>query len=262
MAIEYYLIDAFSNDPFTGCPAVVCPLDKWPSDDLLQKMTNEHNQSETAFYVPKGGRFELRWFTVSGGEIDLCGHATMAAAHVIFEKGYSGSVVEFQTRFSGDLRVMREDGFLTLDFPAWKVSPVDAPLDAAQALGREGWKGVWAKRDYLFLFEDEDQIRDIRPDFGRLKNWDRWVCVTARGKECDFVSRFFCAGEPLEEDPVTGSAHSMLTPFWAERLGKEKLLARQLSSRGGELKCESRGDRVWIGGRARTYAKGLIHLEF
>ncbi len=256
-----YLVDAFTAQPFTGNPAAVCPLESWPDDALLQAMTIEHNQSETAFFVKKDSAYELRWFTTSDGEIDLCGHATLASAHVIFEHlGHAGDEIIFNSRFSGELRVIRSaDGLLTLDFPSWIPAPVPLAPAMTAALGVSPLE-VHVKRDYLFVLANEAAVQNFVPDYAALATLGRRVCITAQGDTHDFVSRFFCPGDALPEDPVTGSAHAMLTPFWAARLGKTRMTARQLSARGGELICELKAERAHIGGRARTYMIGQISL--
>ncbi len=261
--VPFFLIDAFADKPFTGCPAAVCALEEWPEDTLLQSMSEEHNQSETAFIVPKGEDYELRWFTTTIGEIDLCGHATMAAAHAIFEHlDYVRDEIIFHTRFSGILRVTRSPQGLTLDLPAWPPEPIDTiPENAIRGCSNKTPIACLAKREYLLVYETEEDIRNITPDFAALAKLDKWVCITAPGKDCDFVSRFFCPGEPLEEDPVTGSAHSMLVPYWAERLGKTNFIAKQLSKRGGTLHCTLKGDRVLLTGHATTYAEGTVTLS-
>ncbi|MGE0108144.1 MAG: PhzF family phenazine biosynthesis protein [Bdellovibrionales bacterium] len=261
--IDVFLVDAFASELFSGCPAAVCVLPKWVPDELLQSITTEHNQSETAFIVQKDDGFDLRWFTTSIGEIDLCGHATMAAAHVIFDHlNYQGNEIKFYTRFSGDLNVKKEASFLTLDLPSWVPSPVEeAPKEAVLGCGGKAPKECHVKREYMLVYESEEDIRNIVPDFKMLAKLDRWVSVTAPGLDCDFVSRFFCPGEPLEEDPVTGSAHSMLVPYWAKRLNKDKLFARQLSQRGGALQCELQGERVLLSGQAQTFSAGKIFIE-
>lgn len=320
----FYLVDAFTTETFKGNPAAVCPLtpplpgsaatglrggqtkDVWPDDALLQAMTIEHNQSETAFFVKRpssseaigqhkpssseaiGPTYDLRWFTTSDGEIDLCGHATLASAHVIFTHiGHPSDEIIFHSRFSGELRVKRSGDLLTLDFPSWPPMPMPVTPEITAALGLAPLE-VHVRRDYLFLLENEKAVQDFVPDFGKLAMLNRRVCITAPGgtanpekkERADFVSRFFCPGDALDEDPVTGSAHSMLTPFWAARLGKTRMTARQLSARGGELICEIMTEnpeqagkpatthlrdakeegRVHISGRARTYLVGEIFL--
>jgi len=259
--IPFYLVDAFTNRIFGGNPAAVCPLDEWLSDEMLLSMAIEHNQSETAFFVPISNGFEIRWFT-SLGEINLCGHATLASAHVIFNHlDYPSNEIHLTTRFVGDLKVKKDGDWLTLDFPAWPPQKLEAIPEAAIAgLGGVQPQQLYLKRDYMFVFADQKDILDIKPDFRLLVQLGKMICITAPGKDCDFVSRFFCPGDAVEEDPVTGSAHSMLVPYWAERLGKNKLLARQVSKRGGELHCELQGNRVMISGQAKTYSAGTIYL--
>ena len=256
----FYLVDAFTSAPFTGNPAAICPLRKWPEDALLQSMTIEHNQSETAFFVQRGNHYELRWFTTGDGEIDLCGHATLASAHVIFEHiGHETNEIVFQSRFSGELRVTRKDGWYTLDFPSWMPTTIVVPL-VQDALGFLPLESL-IKRDYLFVLPDETAVKNFIPDFSKLALLNNRVCITAPGDEVDFVSRFFNPNDSMPEDPVTGSAHSMLIPFWGQRLNKTTMLARQLSARGGELKCEWAGERVLISGKARTYLTGTIFMD-
>jgi PhzF family phenazine biosynthesis protein len=253
-----YLIDAFASAPFKGNVAAVCPLPEWPGDAVLQNMAIEHNQSETAYFVPKDDGYELRWFTVLG-EINLCGHATLASAHVIFRHlNFPHDKVRFQTRFVGDLFVTRDGDWLTLDFPSWMPEPVAIPAEAAAAIGGIQPLEVHSQRDYLFLLRNAAEVRAVKPDYAIMEALQLRVCVTAQGDDCDIVSRFFCPGDAVPEDPVTGSAHSMLVPFWAARLGKTKMLARQLSARGGELHCELIGDRVMIAGQAVTYLEGQV----
>jgi PhzF family phenazine biosynthesis protein len=255
---EIYMVDAFTNKIFGGNVGAVCPLDKWLPDDVLLAMSKEH--TETGFFVPNKDGFELRFFTTVS-EIDLCGHVTLCSAHVIFNPlKYPKDTVRFITREAGDLAVRRDGDWLTLDFPSWMPQPLAVPELALKGLDVSRIKEAYVKRDYMFVFESEKDIRAIKPDFRRLAQLDRWVSISAPGENCDFVSRFFCPGDALEEDPVTGSAHSMLIPYWSERLGKTKMLARQLSERGGELRCELVGDRVHISGQARTYMQGKVFL--
>jgi len=264
MRIPFYHVDAFAGRPFAGNPAAVCPLEAWLSDATLQAIAAEHNLSETAFYVARGTHYELRWFTPEV-EIDLCGHATVASAHVIFDvrRENSGTRVTFQS-MSGELGVDRslEQGspLYALDFPARPPQPCDAPGDLIGAL-RATPRQVLAARDYLCVFGSEDEVLALKPDFAKMATLDRFaVIVTAPGKDCDFVSRFFAPGAGVPEDPVTGSAHSTLIPYWSARLGKTKLYARQLSQRRGELFCEMRGERVGIGGHARLYSRAQLEI--
>jgi len=278
-SIAFYQVDAFASQIFKGNPAVVCPLDKWLPDETLQLMTIEHNQSETAFFVPTANGYKLRWFT-SLGEIDLCGHATLASAHVLFNHlNYPHNKIQFETQFVGNLTVTKDSWGLTLDFPSWPPEQLllDKPIQSDIAIRRRanrmtdtdiivaGLGGMtpeafYKKRDYMFVFSGQEDIERINPDFKTLGQLKGGICITAPGNNCDFVSRFFCPGDAVEEDPVTGSAHSMLVPYWAERLGKNKLLARQVSKRGGELRSELQGDRVMISGQAQTYMSGTIFL--
>lgn len=261
LTIPFYLIDAFSDRPFGGNPAAVCPLIDWLPDDMLLNMAREHNQSETAFFVRTDDGFELRWFTTQG-EINLCGHATLASAHVIFEYlDFPDTEIRFSTRFVGELRVRRSGDWLTLDFPAWQTQPVTPPPLLLSALGIDSAKEIRAARDYLVVLDSQQQVEALVPDIHAMLPLGKMVCVTAPGDELDFVSRFFCPGESVAEDPVTGSAHSMLIPYWAERLNKLHLQAAQLSERGGTLRCEYLGERVLIGGQCRTYLIGEIALR-
>ncbi len=259
MKIPLYQVDAFTDHLFAGNPAAVCPLGGWLPDELLQKIAAENNLSETAFFVPREDGYRIRWFTPRV-EVDLCGHATLASAWVLFHSlAYHGDAIRFHSA-SGLLRVQREGPWLELDFPASPPRPCPAPDLLARGLGREPL-AVLRSDDCLALLTDEDEVRALTPDFALLARLDcRGIIVTAPGKATDFVSRFFAPGVGIPEDPVTGSAHCTLTPFWAERLGKDRLRARQLSSRGGELDCELRGNRVLIRGRATLYLEGTIHI--
>lgn len=260
--IDFYMVDAFSDHAFGGNTAAVCPLKSWLPDDTLLKMAKQHNQSETAFFVPHDEGYELRWFTTQY-EIDLCGHATLAAAHVIFNYlGHAETEITFTTRFVGPLSVSRNGDWLTLDFPAWQTQPVDnPPPQLFRALGIENAVEVRVARDYLVLLQSQKQVEALQPDIAAMMPLGKMVCVTAPGDSQDFVSRFFCPGEAVAEDPVTGSTHSMLIPYWGEKLGKTHLFARQVSYRGGDLRCEWRKERVSIAGQATTYLTGRIQLK-
>jgi PhzF family phenazine biosynthesis protein len=258
MQIPIYQVDAFASELFRGNPAAVCPLIRWLNDATLQAIASENNLSETAYYVNENGRYRLRWFTPAV-EVDLCGHATLAAAHVILDlrRETSEPRLTFNSR-SGELTVTRDGDLYMLDFPA--RFPPKAADDSAlfEALGARP-AAFMRTGDCFCVFETEDQIRALAPDMGKLAAVDcRGVIVTAPGKDCDFVSRFFAPRAGIAEDPVTGSAHTNLIPYWSQKLGKKKLFARQISRRGGELWCEDRGDRVSIGGRAVTYLEGRI----
>ena len=265
MRIPFYHVDAFASQPFAGNPAAVCPLESWLSDATLQAIAAEHNLSETAFYVAREADYELRWFTPEV-EIDLCGHATVASAHVIFDvrRERAGSHITFQSQ-SGELGINRTlkqgSPLYALDFPARPPQPCAIPPGLIPALGATP-QTVLAARDYLCVFATEDELLALAPDFTKIAALDRFaVIVTAPGKNCDFVSRFFAPAKGVDEDPVTGSAHCTLIPYWAERLGKSELFARQRSRRGGELWCQHRGGRVSIAGRATKYSEGIIELE-
>ncbi|SQC84547.1 phenazine biosynthesis protein PhzF [Klebsiella pneumoniae] len=225
-------------------------------------MAQQHNQSETAFFVRTDEGYELRWFTTLA-EINLCGHATLAAAHVIFEYlDHPSATILFSTRFVGELRVTRNGDWLTLDFPAWSTSPVEnPPADLLTGLGLESAVEVREGRDYLVVLADRQQVEAVRPDMARLRTLGKMICVSAPDEEYDFVSRFFCPGEGVPEDPVTGSAHSMLIPWWGEKLGKTTMMARQVSARGGDLRCQWQRDRVLISGQATTYMRGTVYLR-
>jgi predicted PhzF superfamily epimerase YddE/YHI9 len=258
----FYHVDAFAGAPFAGNPAAVVLLADWPADEVLQRMAAEHNLSETAFLVRRGARHELRWFTPTV-EVDLCGHATLAAAHVLFRHaGHRGTTVEFGSR-SGPLGVERAGDLLVLDFPSRPGVPCPAPGALAQGLGRQPVE-VLKARDFLAVFADEREVRALAPDMGVLAGLEaEGVIATAPGPAGGayaFVSRMFAPRCGIPEDPVCGSAHCTLVPYWAARLGTRKLVARQVSARGGELWCEDAGDRVRIGGRAVTYLQGEVEF--
>lgn len=261
MKIPFYQVDAFSRKVFGGNPAAVCLLESWLDATLLQSIAAENNLSETAFLVPTSkGRYDLRWFTPTV-EIDLCGHATLASAFVIFSViDDSLSSVDFQTA-SGLLSVTKSGELLSMDFPSRKPEPAEQSPLISKALGEEPLQ-VLKSRDLLVVFEDEAVVRDMNPDFDTLKliRDSFGVIVTARGEKSDFVSRFFAPNAGIPEDPVTGSAHCTLIPYWASRLKKNQLHAFQLSKRGGELFCENAGEHVKISGTAVLYAKGELYL--
>ena len=261
MRIPLYQIDAFADGPFTGNPAAVCPLDAWLPEDVMQAIAAENNLSETAFFVPEGEGYRLRWFTPTT-EVDLCGHATLASGFVVFrwlrpERGR----ITFETQEAGPLSVARDGDLLALDFPSRPPAPQAMSEPLVAALGRRP-VALLAARDYLAVYETADDIAGLAPDFAALAALDRFaVIVTAPGTGgTDFVSRFFAPARGVDEDPVTGSAHCTLIPYWAERLGKSRLDARQLSRRGGALSCVLDGDRVTIAGRARPYLEGTITI--
>jgi PhzF family phenazine biosynthesis protein len=259
MKIRCFIVDAFASEPFQGNPAAVCPLDKWLDEAVMQNIAMENNLSETAFFVPRGNDYDLRWFTPAV-EIDLCGHATVAAAFILYsELGVSGSAIRFHSR-SGVLTVTRNRDLLTLDFPSRPPSACTVPESLIRGLGKKPAE-VLKARDYFAVFESEEEVRSLKPDFALLGTLDEKVITTARGKDCDFVSRFFAPTAGVPEDPVTGSSHCTLIPYWANRLGQTNLFARQISRRGGELFCELSGDRVLIGGKAVLYSRGQIEIN-
>jgi len=254
-----FIVDAFTDRLFHGNPAGVCFPESWPADALMQNIAAENNLSETAFAVPEGRAFGIRWFTPRT-EVDLCGHATLAAAHVLFEHlGHPGSEIIFNTRRMGRLVAGRGREGITLDFPADKLRKARAPQGLVLGLGRRPvgtWKG---RTDFLALFRSQREIEELDPDFSALLGVNaRGIIATAQGDSSDFVSRFFGPRVGVNEDPVTGSAHTTLAVFWAGRLGKSELLAVQLSRRQGRLACRLADDRVMITGRARTYLVGDI----
>lgn len=261
MKLDIYQVDAFTSKPFGGNPAAVVPLETWLPDETMQSIALENNLSETAFFVKRDGLYEIRWFTPTF-EIDLCGHATLASAFVIFDVlGLETTTIKFHSHRSGELSVEKLGDRLILDFPSRPVSPAEAPDGLVEAIGKQP-KEVLKARDFFLVFENEQEVRNIKPDFAKLLEIDsHGFIVTAKGDDADFVSRFFAPEVGVFEDPVTGSAHCNLIPYWAEKLGKNTLLARQVSARGGELFCELAGDRVKIGGNAVLYLKGEIYIK-
>ncbi len=261
MKIPIYQVDAFTDRLFTGNPAAVCPLDHWLEDYVMQQIALENNLSETAFLIPKDDAYAIRWFTPLA-EVELCGHATLASAHVLFQHlSFKGNTIRLHSRFSGDLTVSRHDQLLTLDFPKDDLQPALPPEGLIEAIGKkpaEIWKG---RTDYLLYYPAQEDIEELKPNFSLLEKTEaRGIIVTAPGYECDFVSRFFAPAVGVNEDPVTGSAHTSLTPYWAHRLNQLEFEAQQISARGGLLKCKLSGDRVLISGQARTYMTGTILL--
>ncbi len=259
MKIPIFQIDAFTNQLFGGNPAAVCPVEVWPDDATMQAIAAENNISETAFFMEAGDYYDLRWFTPKF-EVDLCGHATLATAHLLFnEIEIGGQIVHFETR-SGRLSVSRDGDSLVMNFPAQPPEPCEVPEGLVAALGVEP-EEILANADYFVVLADEDQVRGLTPDIAAIGGLDRrGVIVTAAGSDVDFVSRFFAPQSGIDEDPVTGSAHCELTPYWSKRLGKTMLSAHQVSARGGELFCEDQGERILISGRAVTYMEGLIDI--
>ncbi|HVW97362.1 MAG TPA: PhzF family phenazine biosynthesis protein [Mucilaginibacter sp.] len=259
MTIPIYQADAFTNELFGGNPAAICPLEKWLPDELMQKIAVENNLAETAFFVKTDKGYKLRWFTPEY-EIDLCGHATLASAHILFtELGYDKDEIAFETVKAGTLTVKKDGDKYTMDFPSRPPIPIEPPNGLINALSEKQPLAVLRSRDYFLVYESEADIRDISPDFYALSKMDTvGVIVTAPGDQSDFVSRFFAPGAGIPEDPVTGSAHCNLIPYWSKRLGKSKLHAFQLSERKGELWCEQKEGRVLMSGKAVTYLRGEI----
>ncbi|MGO2006913.1 PhzF family phenazine biosynthesis protein [Vreelandella alkaliphila] len=260
MNIDLYQVDAFAAKPFEGNPAAVCPLEAWLDDTLLQAIATENNLSETAFFVPTESGYHLRWFTPSV-EVDLCGHATLAAAWVIFNVlGDSAETLQFETR-SGQLLVQRDSDELAMDFPAKVVEALAMEAEVKAALGINEIEELLISDDIVVVVNDAQLIESLTPDMQQLKHLPgRGIVVTAKGCDVDFVSRWFGPKVGVEEDPVTGSAHTSLAPYWAKKLGKQQLTARQGGARKGALSCEIEGDRVIIKGRVAPYLKGVITL--
>ena len=261
MELPFYWVDAFTERAFGGNPAAVVPLDSWPDDALLQRIASQNGLSETAYFVRTGpARAGLRWFTPAV-EVDLCGHATLAAAHVLFgELGQLESPMVFDTK-SGPLLVKRKGALLELDFPARPAKPAPAPRDLVLGLGLEPGHVLRSERMWLCVYERPEQVLGLAPDHRAFANLAPGrIIVTAPGTDCDFVSRFFAPDAGVAEDPVTGSAHCTLMPYWADRLGRAMLHARQVSRRGGELWCELDGGRVRIAGHAALYLRGRISV--
>ena len=258
MKLPFFQVDAFTSRLYGGNPAGVCPLDAWLDYDVMQSIAAENNLAETAFFVAGPDRYHLRWFTPTA-EVDLCGHATLASAWVLFEKlGVKGTEVKFDTR-SGVLTVQRSGDLLSMDFPSRPGEPAEAPEALLKGLGLRAAE-VFKARDYLVVLDSEAAVRAVQPDFSELNKVDTFgIILTGPGKEVDFVSRFFAPRMGVPEDPVTGSSHCTLIPYWAARLGKSRLTARQASQRGGELACEHLGARVSIAGKAVLYLEGSIH---
>jgi PhzF family phenazine biosynthesis protein len=259
MDLPLFQVDAFSSVVFGGNPAAVCPLREWLPDETLQSIAAENNVSETAYFVPNGDRFYLRWFT-PGCEVDLCGHATLASAFVLFHYlKQPGHRICFDTK-SGELTVTRDGELLTLDFPSRPPSPVEEPGGLIAAIGGRPLE-VLAARDVVLVYATEAEVLNLKPDMLALTKLDHFgFIVTAPGIKTDFVSRFFAPAKGVPEDPVTGSAHCTLIPYWAEKLGKTEMVARQISRRGGELYCKLAGDRVKISGYATPYLRGSIQI--
>ena len=260
MKLKQYQVDAFTDKVFGGNPAAVVPLSSWPNDSLLQSIAEENNLSETAFFVASENNFQLRWFTPVK-EVDLCGHATLGAAHVIFEHlGYSKQIITFETR-SGELFVEKKGKLLEMNFPARPPTPHEIFEALVKGLGQRPIE-VLAADDYLAVFDSEATVRAITPNQALLGQLDlRGVIITAPGTDVDFVSRCFAPKFGVPEDPVTGSAHCELAPYWANKLGKNILTAKQVSRRGGNITCEVKADRVILSGCAVTFMEAEIAFQ-
>ena len=259
MTLKIYQIDAFAKKVFEGNPAAICPLDKWLDDTLMQKIALENNLSETAFFVKEGEKFHIRWFTPTS-EVDMCGHATLASAFVLFEiLNYENDAIIFSSK-SGDLVVKRDAELLVMDFPAQEILACGIPHAITEAFGvvpKECYKSM----DYLVVFENEEDVLNAEPNFEKLKNIDaRGVIITSKSKEYDFICRVFAPKYGINEDPVTGSAFTQLVPYWSEVLNKNEFKAKQVSQRGGELFCKLNGERVKISGYGIKYLEGIITL--
>lgn len=262
MKYRLYQIDAFTDKVFSGNPAAVCPLDKWISDDLLQKIAMENNLAETAFFVKKDNGYQIRWFTPKT-EVDLCGHATLAAAYVLFNyENHIEDTINFYSIRSGKLTVSKQDNSFVLNFPIDIYESIELSEDLKYCFDILPIYALKGKTDYVLVFETENQIEKIKPDLKQIaKLGGRGVIITAKGDKVDFVSRFFAPQSGIDEDPVTGSAHTTLTPYWLKRLDKTELTAIQISERKGYLHCNLLDDRVEISGNAKLYLIGEIYIE-
>lgn len=263
MKLDIFQVDAFSSKPFGGNPAAVVPLEAWLADEVMLDIAAENNLAETAFFVKNGDKYDIRWFTPRV-EVNLCGHATLASAYVIFEcLRLESEVIRFHSHRSGELGVTKEDGRMVLDFPAYPMAEIEQSDELACAVGIVPVK-VWEMQGNMVILrlENETQVRELSPDFNALLgiDYDEFI-VTAPGDDCDFASRMFAPRIGINEDPVTGAIHCSLIPYWAKELGKTEMFARQVSARGGELFYALRGDRVKIGGEATLYLKGEIYVE-
>lgn len=264
MKLNLYQVDAFTSTLFKGNPAAVVPLEKWIDDGLMQQLAMENNLAETVFFVPsekEGADYDIRWFTPEL-EINLCGHATLASAFTLYSiLGFNKSSVSFHSK-SGILNVKKNGSVYEMDFPSWKPERIaDYPQDMAEILGVTEIVGAYKYRDLLIEVNKEADVLNAKPDFTALKKTGEMLILTAKGNTVDFVSRFFAPSAGIDEDPVTGSSHSQLIPFWSEKLGKQKMFAKQLSKRGGDIYCEQISDaRVMMGGECVFYMKGEIMI--
>ncbi len=260
MTLPIYQVDAFTDKLFGGNPAAVVPLKSWISDELMQQIATENNLSETVYYVKTENRYHIRWFTPVV-EVNLCGHATLAAAYVIFKiEKYPNEIIEFDSK-SGILKVRKDGNWFELDFPSQKIESAETPEGLIEGIGKKPIEIYRAVEDYMLVYKSQKDIEDLTPDFGILKKVKARGIITtakAKSKRIDFVSRFFAPASGIDEDPVTGSAHTKLVPYWAEKLGKTELVANQIHQRIGYLKCKLTGNRVLIAGKGKLYLKGKI----
>jgi PhzF family phenazine biosynthesis protein len=260
MEIQIFQVDAFTDKLFGGNPAAVCLLTETLSDELMQKIAAENNLAETAFIIDNGDSFNIRWYTPKV-EVDLCGHATLASAHVIFQHlDYPKKTICFTSK-SGVLKVRNENPLLVLNFPTDTIQKACLPPIVNELIGMDPVEVMRGKTDYLLVYENQHQVEMLAPDFAGLsKVTGRGLITTAKGDECDFVSRFFAPQIGIDEDPATGSAHTTLIPYWSARLGKKEMIAMQISERKGHLRCRDLGERVEIAGKAVTYLSGVIKV--
>jgi predicted PhzF superfamily epimerase YddE/YHI9 len=263
MKLQIFQVDAFTNEPFHGNPAAVVPLEAWLSDETMLNIAAENNLAETAFFVKNGEQYDIRWFTPKV-EINLCGHATLGSAYVLFsELGIQAGHINFVSHRSGNLGVGRDGDKFVLDFPAYGINEIELSDEVSDAVGAIPAKAWETQGNMIMLrLESETQVRELEPNMPAIAElpYDE-IIVTAKGDTCDFASRMFAPRIGIPEDPVTGATHCSLIPYWAEELGKKEMYAKQVSSRGGELFCELAGDRVKIGGNATLYLKGEIYVE-
>jgi len=259
-SLRLFQVDAFASQSFAGNPAAVCPLTTWLADSTMQAIAAENNLSETAFFVENEGVYHIRWFSPTV-EVDLCGHATIASAYVLFEElGFADETIMFQSK-SGELKVSKDQGKYMLDFPLQKPTPCAIPEPIQQAFGNTIQACLKAE-DYIVVLKDEQDVFNASPELNLLKKLDlRGVCITAKSKQYDFISRFFAPNYGIDEDPVTGSSFTQLTPYWSAVLGRNKLTAKQVSSRGGEVWCELTHERVLISGYASLYLEGFVTIK-
>ncbi|MBL4762555.1 MAG: PhzF family phenazine biosynthesis protein [Gammaproteobacteria bacterium] len=260
MKLPIYQVDAFAEKIFKGNPAAVCPLESWLPDEVMQLIAQENNLSETAFIVATVDGYHIRWFTPVA-EVDLCGHATLAAAYVLFTSlGIKEKTIKFSSK-SGELKVTKNGSFITMNFPSQPPKKCETPSAIIQAFDIQPLECLQAE-DYVVVYRTEEEVSAVKPNFNLLNNLNlRGVIITAESKQYDFVARYFAPKYGINEDPVTGSAYTQLVPYWSNRLSKKELHAKQLSSRGGELFCELLGNRVNIAGRAVKYMEGIIEIK-